>query len=139
MVPYWRRRFEPQSPGGRRAVLRLLCAILTGFLLLTLLRPRPFQTVDYITVGMFSLVLAHTVWSLASMDQEGRTALGRLAERRIAGRRVGDGSTLVAGALASAACIRFGDGGFDWLLGAVFAYFALAAAWRLVQPPARNA
>jgi hypothetical protein len=130
MVPYWEKRFEPQSPGGRRAVLRLLCVIWTGTLL-TLLRPRPFQTVDFVNVGMISLLLALTVWNLASMDRSGRSALDRSAERRIAGRRLGDWSTLVFGALGCAGFIRFGDGGFDWLLAGACACLATYRAWRL--------
>jgi hypothetical protein len=136
MTPYWERRFEPQSPGGRRAVLRLLCVMLTVILVLTLLRPRPFQTIDYVAVGMLSLVLGHAIWGLISIDERGVTVFGRVAERRIAGRRLGDWTSLVVGALGCVGFIRFGDGGFDWLLAGVCAFLALAAGWRMVRSPA---
>ena len=138
MVPYWERRFEPQSPGGRRATAWLNCFLAVVWIVLTLLRPQPFHAIEYFVLGACSLALILGIWGLVSMDEWGGTAIERLGERKLAGRALADWWTLVLSLALLAGCFLYFQGPWKWMLASAFALWALHLVWHLFRPPTQT-
>ena len=134
MVPWWERRID-----GRVFFAWLGCVVSLAATILILATTLRQWDVSALFLAGFALIFLLSVATLVSLRRHDATVLGRLAERSIAGRRVGDWTRFVASSILSAGGFLSYRTRLDWLLALCFGLVAIGAAWRLVRMPTGNA